>query len=108
MGNVISQRLNAERAAEPFEIVPVAEQEVSPGAAEGEAIGEPECVGHLSTGEAGGFGCLPVVVVGCELAAGRSLQLETVSAAAAGGGGDAEADAAAVTGAQNGGEPLCP
>lgn len=84
---------------------------MSPGAAAGEAIGEPERAGHLSTGEAGGFGCLPVVAVGCELAAGRSLRLETASAAAAAaaaGGGDAEADAAAVTGAQNDGEPSCP
>lgn len=93
-------------AAELFEIVPAAEQEVSSGAAAGEEIGEPECVGHLSTGGAGGCGRLPIVVVGCELAAGRSLALETANAAA--GGGDGEADAGTVTGAQNGVGPLCP
>lgn len=92
-------------AAELFEIVPAVDQEVSSGAAEGE-IGEPECVGHLSTGEAGGCGRLPVVVVGCELAAGKSLELETANAAA--GGGDGEADAGTVPGAQNGVGPLCP
>lgn len=75
---------------------------MSSGAAEGE-IGEPERVGHLS---AGGCGHLPIVVVGCELAAGRSLELETVNAAA--GGGDGKADAGTVTGAQNGVGPLCP
>lgn len=89
-------------------IIPVVEQEASPGAAEWEAIGEPERVGGLSTGEAGGCGCLPVVAgVGCELAAGRSLELETESAAAAGGGGG-EVGAGVVPEVQNGGEPLCP
>ena len=91
--------------------VPVAEQEGSPGAAEREAIGEPERVGGLSTGEAGGRGCRPVAAVErCELAAGRSLGLETENAAAggAGGAGGGEAGAGAVTGAQNGVEPSCP
>lgn len=88
-------------------------QEGSPGAAEWEAIAEPERVGGLSTGEAGGCGCLPVVaVVGCEPAAGRSLELETENAAAAagvgGGAGDGEVGAGVVTEEQNGVEPLCP
>lgn len=91
-------------------IIPVVEQEGSPGAAEWEAIGEPERVGGLSTGEAGGCGCLPVVaVVGCELAVGRSLELETENAGVVvGGGDDGGVGAGVVTGVQNGVEPLCP
>lgn len=93
-------------AAGLFEIVPAAEQEASSGAAEREEIGEPEGAGHLWTGEAGGCGRRPIVVVGCELAAGRRVELGTANAAA--GGGDGEADAGTVTGAQNGVGPLCP
>lgn len=91
-------------------------REGSPGAAEWEAIGEPESVGGLWTGEAGGCGSPPLVaVVGWDLAAGKSLELETENAAAAGvvvvaggGGGGGEAGAGVATGAQNGGGPLCP
>lgn len=101
------------RAAE-LGIIPGEGQEVSPGAAEWEAIGEPDRVGGLSTGEAGGCGSPPLVaVVGWDLAAGKSLELETENAAGAvvvggGGGGDGEVGAGAATGAQNGGGPLCP
>lgn len=89
-------------------VIPAVEQEVSPGAAEWEGIGEPEGVGGLSTGEAGGRECLPIVaVVGRELAAGRSLELET-AAGGAGGAAGGEGGAGFVTGALNGAEPLCP